>query len=69
VDGSVQIRSYLAGNPPIKIKLNDDLIVGRRDTPYGAPPPAGGGTGSAAAMGSSYDMGVVYLDDCQFHEV
>lgn len=66
VDGSVQIKSYLAGNPPIKIKLNDDLIVGRRDAPYGA----GGGPGILSALGSGgADTGVVYLDDCQFHEV
>ncbi len=36
VDGAVQIKSYLAGNPQIKIKLNDDLIIGKRDSPYGA---------------------------------
>jgi AP-4 complex subunit mu-1 len=35
VDGAVQIKSYLAGNPPLKIKLNDDLIIGKRDNPYG----------------------------------
>lgn len=58
VDGSVQIKSYLAGNPPIKIKLNDDLLVGKRDMPYGL----GGGPG--ADGGHS-----VVLDDCNFHEV
>jgi hypothetical protein len=35
VDGAIQIRSYLAGNPPLKIKLNDDLMIGKRDNPYG----------------------------------
>ena len=35
VDGAVQIKSYLVGNPPIKIKLNDDLVIGKRDNPYG----------------------------------
>jgi hypothetical protein len=24
---SAQVKSYLAGNPPIKIKLNDDLLI------------------------------------------
>lgn len=38
VDGAVQIKSYLGGNPPIKIKLNDDLVIGKRDNPYGAGP-------------------------------
>ncbi|KAF5833171.1 Mu homology domain-containing protein, partial [Dunaliella salina] len=28
VDGAIQVKSYLTGNPPIKIKLNDDLIIG-----------------------------------------
>ena len=38
MDGAVQIKSYLGGNPPIKIKLNDDLVIGKRDNPYGAGP-------------------------------
>ena len=42
VDGAVQIKSYLAGNPPIKIKLNDDLIIGKRDNPYGGALESGG---------------------------
>lgn len=36
VDGSVQMKSYLSGNPPVKIKLNDDLVIARRDNPYGS---------------------------------
>uniref|UniRef100_A0A7S3QPE7 MHD domain-containing protein n=1 Tax=Dunaliella tertiolecta TaxID=3047 RepID=A0A7S3QPE7_DUNTE len=56
VDGAIQVKSYLTGNPPIKIKLNDDLIIGRRDVPYGM--------GHVDASGA-----LVYLDDCQFHEV
>mmetsp|Transcript_5129 Transcript_5129/g.11158 ORF Transcript_5129/g.11158 Transcript_5129/m.11158 type:complete len:447 (+) Transcript_5129:390-1730(+) len=55
IDGAVQIKSYLAGNPPLKLKLNDDLIIGRRDNPYG---------GSFADSGGHS----VYLDDCNFHE-
>ncbi len=66
VDGSIQIRSYLAGNPPIKIKLNDDLIVGKRGSPYGVPVP---GALSGIAGSSGADLGIIYLDDCQFHEV
>lgn len=54
VDGSIQIKSYLAGMPPIKIKLNDDLVIGKRDNPYG---------------GGHMDGGhAVFLDDCNFHE-
>ncbi|MEW5310417.1 MAG: hypothetical protein WDW38_002216 [Sanguina aurantia] len=59
VDGSVQIKSYLAGNPPIKIKLNDDLMISKRDTPY----PGHSDAGAAGAGGHS-----VILDDCNFHE-
>ncbi|GFR48289.1 hypothetical protein Agub_g10061, partial [Astrephomene gubernaculifera] len=56
VDGAVQIKSYLAGNPPIKIKLNDDLLIGKRDAPYGV-------------SDSSSNGHMVVLDDCNFHEV
>eukprot|EP00201_Polytomella_parva_P010084 CAMPEP_0175072456 /NCGR_PEP_ID=MMETSP0052_2-20121109/19924_1 /TAXON_ID=51329 ORGANISM="Polytomella parva, Strain SAG 63-3" /NCGR_SAMPLE_ID=MMETSP0052_2 /ASSEMBLY_ACC=CAM_ASM_000194 /LENGTH=431 /DNA_ID=CAMNT_0016339971 /DNA_START=54 /DNA_END=1346 /DNA_ORIENTATION=+ len=55
IDGSVQIKSYLAGNPPLKIKFNDNLIVGKRDMPYG--------------VGDIHDTHSVILDDCNFHEV
>jgi hypothetical protein len=41
-----QVKSYLAGNPPIKIKLNDDLLIAKRDNPYGG----GGGFGGARAL-------------------
>ena len=43
VDGAVQIKSYLSGDPPLKIKLNDDLVIGKRDNPYGAGPADTGG--------------------------
>ncbi|KAG2499617.1 hypothetical protein HYH03_002556 [Edaphochlamys debaryana] len=56
VDGAVQIKSYLAGNPPIKIKLNDDLLIGKRDAPYGLD-------------ARSSEGHTVVLDDCNFHEV
>ena len=38
-----QVKSYLAGNPPIKIKLNDDLLIAKRDNPYGGGGGFGGG--------------------------
>mmetsp|Transcript_19661 Transcript_19661/g.62530 ORF Transcript_19661/g.62530 Transcript_19661/m.62530 type:complete len:450 (+) Transcript_19661:366-1715(+) len=28
IDGTINMKSFLSGNPPIKIKLNDDLTVG-----------------------------------------
>lgn len=52
IDGSVQIKSYLAGNPPIKIKLNDNLVIGKKE-----------GKGRFD-VGSH----AVLLDDCSFHE-
>lgn len=55
IEGSVQIKSYLAGNPPLRIKLNDDLVIARRDAPYGG-----------AVTESNH---AVVLDDCNFHEV
>jgi hypothetical protein len=45
VDGAIQVKSYLAGNPPIKIKLNDDLLIAKRDNPYGS-----GGFGGGARL-------------------
>ncbi|KAI8470762.1 MAG: Mu homology domain-containing protein [Monoraphidium minutum] len=63
VDGAIQVKSYLAGNPPIKIKLNDDLLIAKRDAPYG-----GGGFGGFSAGDFAPDAGLVVLDDAYFHE-
>jgi len=57
IDGSIQMKSYLAGHPELRLALNEDLVVGR--------PPGGGGGG---APGGGYDAGRVVLDDCNFHE-
>ncbi|KAL7085489.1 hypothetical protein ACP275_14G283400 [Erythranthe tilingii] len=56
IDGTIQMKSYLTGNPEIKLALNDDLYVGR-----GGVPNYGGYSGSSGA-------GAVILDDCNFHE-
>ncbi|GMH33164.1 hypothetical protein BSKO_00998 [Bryopsis sp. KO-2023] len=32
IDGSIQVRSYLSGNPAVKIKLRDNLVVGRQNS-------------------------------------
>lgn len=29
VDGCIQMKSYLAGNPPLRVALNEDLVVGK----------------------------------------
>ncbi|KAK9834962.1 hypothetical protein WJX81_000070 [Elliptochloris bilobata] len=56
IDGAIQVKSYLTGNPPIAIALNDGLVIGRRE---------GGG---AAEFGYGRASDIVQLDDCNFHE-
>lgn len=29
IDGTIQMKSYLSGNPEIRLALNDDLVIGR----------------------------------------
>ncbi|KAG4402511.1 hypothetical protein GLYMA_02G213600v4 [Glycine max] len=56
IDGTIQMKSYLSGNPEIRLALNDDLSIGRSQ-------------GSAfAGYRSSSGSGTVILDDCNFHE-
>ncbi|KAL8499428.1 hypothetical protein ACS0TY_022409 [Phlomoides rotata] len=54
IDGTIQMKSYLTGNPEIRLALNDDLHIARSGVPnYGY---------------SSSGAGAVVLDDCNFHE-
>lgn len=53
IDGTILMKSYLTGNPPIRIALNEDLSIG------------GGGR---SIYDSSSGSGSVILDDCNFHE-
>lgn len=55
IDGAIVVKSYLAGNPSIRLALNDDLIIGRQ-------------TGSGSTWGGSTSFDGVQLDDCNFHE-
>ncbi|GKV33583.1 hypothetical protein SLEP1_g42072 [Rubroshorea leprosula] len=55
IDGTIQMKSYLTGNPEIRLALNDDLSIGR-------------GGGSVYDYRSSSGSGAVILDDCNFHE-
>ncbi|KAL3504864.1 hypothetical protein ACH5RR_034705 [Cinchona calisaya] len=55
IDGTIQMKSYLTGNPEIRLALNDDLTIGS------------GGT-SIYGYGGSSGSGGVILDDCNFHE-
>eukprot|EP00163_Fabomonas_tropica_P016350 TRINITY_DN29362_c0_g1_i1.p1 TRINITY_DN29362_c0_g1~~TRINITY_DN29362_c0_g1_i1.p1 ORF type:complete len:440 (-),score=124.90 TRINITY_DN29362_c0_g1_i1:127-1446(-) len=37
IDGTIQMKSYLSGNPELRMGLNEDLVVGKRGTlGYGA---------------------------------
>ncbi|KAL0911915.1 hypothetical protein M5K25_017851 [Dendrobium thyrsiflorum] len=56
IDGTIQMKSYLSGNPDIRLALNEDLSIGRNvgNSMYDYRSSAGGGT--------------VILDDCNFHE-
>uniref|UniRef100_A0A2P2ML70 MHD domain-containing protein n=3 Tax=Rhizophora mucronata TaxID=61149 RepID=A0A2P2ML70_RHIMU len=56
IDGTIQMKSYLTGNPEIRLALNEDLSIGR------------GGGRSIYDYRSSSGSGVVILDDCNFHE-
>ncbi|XP_054788925.1 AP-4 complex subunit mu-like [Prosopis cineraria] len=55
IDGTIQMKSYLSGNPEIRLALNDDLTIG-------------GGQGPTYGYNSSTGSGAVVLDDCNFHE-
>lgn len=55
IDGTIQMKSYLTGNPEIKLALNEDVTIGRSGS-------------SAYGYGSSVGSGSVILDDCNFHE-
>lgn len=55
IDGTIQMKSYLTGNPEIRLALNEDLSIGRSHGP-------------ASGYRSSSSSGAVILDDCNFHE-
>ncbi|CAN6465784.1 unnamed protein product [Victoria cruziana] len=55
IDGTIQMKSYLTGNPEIRLALNEELNIGR-------------GGSSAYGFGGSAGVGPVVLDDCNFHE-
>jgi AP-4 complex subunit mu-1 len=59
IDGTIQMKSYLTGNPEIKVGLSDDLAVGVRSNNNNTFAPD-------YSVGSG--VGLVVLDDCNFHE-
>lgn len=36
IDGCIQMKSYLAGNPELRLALNEDLAIGRNQGSYGS---------------------------------
>jgi AP-4 complex subunit mu-1 len=52
IDGCIQMKSYLSGNPELRLALNEDLVIGRDSS-------------SSSGRGG---FGSVTLDDCNFHE-
>ncbi|GAA0162420.1 membrane traffic protein [Lithospermum erythrorhizon] len=55
IDGTIQMKSYLSGNPEVRLALNDEVSIGR-------------GGRSVYDYGGSSGSGAVILDDCNFHE-
>ncbi|KAF5740156.1 AP-4 complex subunit mu [Tripterygium wilfordii] len=55
IDGTIQMKSYLTGNPEIRLALNEDLSIGKDGR-------------SVYDYRSSSGSGIVILDDCNFHE-
>ncbi|XP_066344604.1 AP-4 complex subunit mu-like, partial [Miscanthus floridulus] len=55
IDGTIQMKSYLTGNPEIRLALNEDLSIGRTAS-------------SSYDYRSSSGGGTAILDDCNFHE-
>jgi len=54
IDGTIQMKSYLSGNPELKLALNEDLVIGS------------GANASVPKYGSGNSS--ITLDDCNFHE-
>lgn len=57
IDGTIQMKSYLTANPEIRLALNEDLGIGPNGT-----------SGFGPEYGGSGGLGMVLLDDCNFHE-
>ena len=36
IDGCIQMKSYLAGNPELRLALNEDLVIGKNSGRYGS---------------------------------
>lgn len=54
IDGSIQMKSYLSGNPELRLALNEDLIIGKT---------GGGGYGGSVTLDDCNFHECVQLDD------
>ncbi|RVX14957.1 AP-4 complex subunit mu [Vitis vinifera] len=84
IDGTIQMKSYLTGNPEIRLALNEELSIGRGGRSiYGISQGLAEMTFSTSGAfklfvshmwnqkhdyNSSTGSGTVILDDCNFHE-
>lgn len=82
IDGCIQMKSYLSGNPELKLALNSDLVIGKGAL-VGVRKRGGRTRGSEfwreiysqiqicfsqVHTGGGSGYGAVVLDDCNFHE-
>ncbi|KAL5992662.1 AP-4 complex subunit mu [Asimina triloba] len=67
IDGTIQMKSYLTGNPEIRLALNEDLSIGRSGNSIYETAIAKLVT-PGVYYRSSAGGGAVILDDCNFHE-
>ncbi len=75
------MKSYLSGNPELKLALNEEIVVGKSNAPTGGPTRRVFSLprvlfrltfGSWICRSSIVDAGgygVLEIDDCNFHEV
>ena len=61
IDGTIQMKSFLSGNPELRLALNEDLVIGNFTWPIQLIP-------SRLFTGKGNGYGAVVLDDCNFHE-
>lgn len=61
--GAIRVKSYLTGDPPIRLGLPDNLVLGQRGAMGGGPSDYGGGGGGFGAGAAP-----VVLDSYSLHE-
>ena len=57
IDGTIQLKSYLTGNPEIRLALNEEVSIGR-----------GGGSayGNLSTIENAFKMSVVFVNCLSF---